>query len=199
MPAIKNKFFQSKAKVATSPLKLLVLLSSLLLCGAALAERSDGHDNDGDNRDNRGKGGKHSQGSDRKGQDRRDEDRQRRDRPGPDRQAPSRVEMRSGDYFQDRQRSAVHDYYGTQYRAGRCPPGWSKNGKACIPPGQVRYYSVGQRLAPAVIYHSLPAAMVVTLGAPPSGHRYVRVASDILLIAVGTGMVVDAIQDLGGM
>jgi Ni/Co efflux regulator RcnB len=32
---------------------------------------------------------------------------------------------------------------------------------------------------------------------PPSGYRYVRVASDILLIAAGTGMVVDAIQDLG--
>jgi hypothetical protein len=27
----------------------------------------------------------------------------------------------------------------------------------------------------------------------------VRVASDILLIALGTGMVIDAIQDLGGM
>ncbi len=74
-----------------------------------------------------------------------------------------------------------------------------KTQNGCRAPGQVRYYSVGQRLAPAVIYHTVPAAMVVTLGVPPSGHRYVRVASDILLIAVGTGMVVDAIQDLGGM
>jgi hypothetical protein len=32
-----------------------------------------------------------------------------------------------------------------------------------------------------------------------SAYRYVRVASDILLIAVGTGMVVDAIEDLGRM
>lgn len=38
--------------------------------------------------------------------------------------------------------------------------------------------------------------MVLTLGVPPSGYRYVRVASDILLIAVGSSMVVDAIQDL---
>jgi Ni/Co efflux regulator RcnB len=35
------------------------------------------------------------------------------------------------------------------------------------------------------------------LGYPPAGHRYVRVAADILLIAVGTGMVVDAIEDIG--
>ena len=107
--------------------------------------------------------------------------------------------MRAGAYFQERQRSAVHDYYGTQYRDGRCPPGLSRKHNGCMPPGQVRNYSVGQRLAPAVIYHTVPSAMVVTLGVPPSGHRYVRVASDILLIAVGTGMVVDAIQNLGGM
>jgi len=31
----------------------------------------------------------------------------------------------------------------------------------------------------------------------PSRHRFVRVASDILMIAVGTGMVVDAIEDIG--
>jgi len=32
---------------------------------------------------------------------------------------------------------------------------------------------------------------------PPAGYRYVRVAADILLIAVGTRMVADAITDLG--
>lgn len=30
-----------------------------------------------------------------------------------------------------------------------------------------------------------------------SGQRYVRVGADILLIAIGTAMVVDAIQELG--
>jgi Ni/Co efflux regulator RcnB len=35
------------------------------------------------------------------------------------------------------------------------------------------------------------------LGTPPAGHKFVRVASDILLIAVGTSLVVDAIEDLG--
>jgi Ni/Co efflux regulator RcnB len=210
MPFIQIKFPRSQAKWATSALRsqLLVLLSALLLSGVALAERSEGHgggrhDNVGD-REHRGNGGKHSQGSDRQGPemhstDRRGSDRKGQDRRDDDRQGPSRVEMRAGAYFQDRQRSAVHDYYGTQYRTGRCPPGLSRKHNGCMPPGQVRYYSVGQRLAPAVIYHTVPSAMVVTLGVPPSGHRYVRVASDILLIAIGTGMVVDAIQDLGGM
>jgi Ni/Co efflux regulator RcnB len=31
---------------------------------------------------------------------------------------------------------------------------------------------------------------------PPAGHRYVRVAADILLIAVGSSMVIDALEDL---
>jgi Ni/Co efflux regulator RcnB len=187
MPAIHAQCSQSHAKLATSGLclKLLLLLSALMLCGAALAQRPDGvgggrHDSgDRDNRDNRGKGGKHSQ--------------------GPDRQSSVRVEIRTGAYFQDRQRSALQDYYGTQHRAGRCPPGLSKKQNGCMPPGQVRYYSVGQRLAPSVIYHNVPSAIVVALGVPPSGHRYVRVAADILLIAIGTGMVVDAIQGLGSL
>ncbi len=35
------------------------------------------------------------------------------------------------------------------------------------------------------------------MGPPPLGYRYVRVAGDILLIATGTSMVMDAIMDLG--
>lgn len=209
MPFTQNMFsqskFQAQARVATSPLsrKLLVLLCSLLLCGAALAQKHDGpggrNDNDGGHLDNRGKGGQHSQRQDRKGSDQQVQARPGHDQRGSVRQGPARVQIQAGRFFQDRQRSAVHDYYGHQYRTGRCPPGLSRKHNGCMPRGQVRYYSVGQRLAPAVIYHTVPAAMVVTLGVPPSGHRYVRVASDILLIAIGTGLVVDAIQDLGGM
>lgn len=47
-----------------------------------------------------------------------------------------------------------------------------------------------------MVYYEVPRSVVVTLGVPPSGYRYVRVGSDILLIAVGTSMVVDAIEDL---
>jgi Ni/Co efflux regulator RcnB len=43
----------------------------------------------------------------------------------------------------------------------------------------------------------VPQPLVVKIGPPPSGYRYVRVASDILLIALGSRMVIDAVQDLG--
>jgi Ni/Co efflux regulator RcnB len=37
------------------------------------------------------------------------------------------------------------------------------------------------------------------MGRPPTGYRYIRVAQDILMIAAGTGIVVDAVYDLSNM
>lgn len=88
----------------------------------------------------------------------------------------------------------VRTYFENQYRAGRCPPGLAKKNNGCMPPGQARKWSVGQQLPRDVVYYSLPPTVVVQLGAPPQGHRYVRVAADILLIAIATQIVVDAIQ-----
>ena len=50
-----------------------------------------------------------------------------------------------------------------------------------------------------MIYYEVPPQLVVKIGTPPVGYKYVRVASDLLLIAAGTGMVIDAVQDLGRM
>lgn len=102
-------------------------------------------------------------------------------------------------YFGDSQRTVVRDYYGKPGRGGKCPPGLAKKHNDCVPPGHARRWSKGHQLPPDVVYYPVPQSVVVQLGVPPSGHRYVRVAGDILMIAVGTGMVVDAIQDLGGM
>lgn len=66
-----------------------------------------------------------------------------------------------------------------------------------MPPGQAKKYAVGQRLPNDVVYYPVPQSVSLQLGMPPSGYKYVRVASDILLIAVGSSMVIDAIQDLG--
>ncbi len=48
-----------------------------------------------------------------------------------------------------------------------------------------------------MVYYPVPASVQVQLGTPPAGYKFVRVATDILLIAVGTSMVIDAIEDLG--
>lgn len=108
------------------------------------------------------------------------------------------VEIRIGGYFGDRQRLVVHQDHQRMIRAGHCPPGLAKKGNGCMPPGQAqKAYRVGRPLPPGVVYYDLPPTLSVQLGPAPAGHRFVRVAADILLIAVGTGMVIDAIEDLG--
>jgi Ni/Co efflux regulator RcnB len=65
-----------------------------------------------------------------------------------------------------------------------------------VAPGHERRWSVGQRLPRNVVFYNLEPQVLSYLGPPPPRQRYVRVASDILLIATGTGMVLDAIDDL---
>lgn len=112
-------------------------------------------------------------------------------------QGGSQAQPRTGGYFGDRQRSEVQSYYRTQSRGGHCPPGLAKKNNGCMPPGQARKWSMGQPLPRDVQTYPLEPQVRVRLGVPPAGHEFVRVAGDILLIAAGTGMVVDAIQDLG--
>jgi Ni/Co efflux regulator RcnB len=99
--------------------------------------------------------------------------------------------------FDEHHRAAVHDYYAEEFHGGRCPPGLAKKHNGCMPPGQAKKWNVGHALPHDVVVYDLPPTLVVKIGVPPAGYRYVRVASDILLIAVGTNMVVDAIRDLG--
>lgn len=107
------------------------------------------------------------------------------------------AQVNAGSYFGDSQRKVIRNYYGEQSRAGRCPPGLAKKNNGCMPPGQARKWAVGQALPRDVVYYSVPQSVVIQLGVPPPAHRYVRVAADILLIAIGTNLVIDAIQDLG--
>ena len=90
-----------------------------------------------------------------------------------------------------------HVYGGHHAYRGHCPPGLAKKG--CMPPGHAKKWRRGYPLARGVIFHDLSPRMVRHLGRPPAGHQFVRVAQDILLIAVGTGMVVDAVYDLNNM
>ena len=137
-----------------------------------------------------GKGGKAERAERRDEQqgERRDEQRgERRDGPSAERRS----------HFEERHHALVRDYYGEQFRGSRCPPGLAKKQNGCMPPGQARKWEYGRPLPRDVVYYEVPQPLVVQIGLPPSGYRYVRVAGDILMIAIGTGMVVDAIQDLG--
>lgn len=102
-------------------------------------------------------------------------------------------------HFGERHRSVVHDYYRQHYSGSKCPPGLAKKNNGCMPPGQAKKWSRGRPLPRDVVFYDLPPALVIELGAPPPNHRYVRVAADILLITIGTGIVIDAVEDLSRM
>lgn len=93
-------------------------------------------------------------------------------------------------------RRIARDYYGAQIGKGKCPPGLAKKGNGCQPPGQAKKWQIGQPLARDVQFYEVPYELRVRLPAPPPNHRYVQVAGDILMIAVGSSMVVDAMEDL---
>lgn len=104
-------------------------------------------------------------------------------------------EARQGAYFDDHDRDSVRHYYASR-QGKKCPPGLAKKNNGCLPPGQAKKWNVGQPLPRDVVVYSVPQPILVTLPPPPPRHKYVRVAGDILLIAVGTQMVVDGINGL---
>ena len=118
---------------------------------------------------------------------------------GEMRESRASREVHPGAYFEPRHHQAVRDMYGQQIGKGKCPPGLAKKGNGCLPPGQAKQWAMGQPLPPDVVLYPVPLELQRRLGTPPAGYKYVRAASDILLIAVGTSMVVDAIEDLGGL
>ena len=116
--------------------------------------------------------------------------------PGPHRpaHAPMAADAPMATHFHSVQRQAAQAWFDEPEHRGFVPPGLAKKGG--LPPGQARLWKRGQPLPAGVIGYALPRSLELVLGPPPAGHRYVRVATDILLIAIGTGIVVDALEDI---
>ncbi|GAB6140898.1 hypothetical protein JCM14076_16270 [Methylosoma difficile] len=100
--------------------------------------------------------------------------------------------------FNDNHRTIVNNYYIQEYNSGHCPPGLAKRHNGCVPPGQ-RQWVLGRPLPQDVVVYELPPAVISQISIPMPGYRYVRVANDVLMLSVGTGIVMDAIRDLGGI
>ena len=80
--------------------------------------------------------------------------------------------------------NTIRDYYAGKPKKARG-----------LPPGQARQYARGKRLPPGIAKQALPPDLARRLSVPP-GHQYVVVDSDVLLITVSTGIVVDILVDI---
>lgn len=202
------KLTDIRAKAATG------LILATLMAGPVLAEKPEWA---GGGKPERAQGGKAERGGPQEkedtradkrdgtgGREQRDEDGrgragerdQARERDREHRVERSPSSPRVAAHFTEHHREIVHAYYGERFRAGDCPPGLAKKRNGCMPPGQAKKWRIGQTLPRDVVWYDAPGDIVLRLGMPPEGHRYVRVAADILLIAAGAGLVIDAIEDL---
>jgi hypothetical protein len=124
------------------------------------------------------------------------------DKPQKNKGKPDKGEASSQDAkitvaFAARERDAVSAYFVETRGRGNCPPGLAKKHNGCLPPGQVKKrYSVGQRLPETIIYEEPPRELIVRIGPPPSGYRYVVLDGDLVKLTLGTLLVVDSIEGL---
>jgi hypothetical protein len=99
--------------------------------------------------------------------------------------------------FTMEQRGAVQGWYAETYGRGNCPPGLAKKGNGCLPPGQAKKrYVVGQPLGPGIQYGPVRPELSVRIGPPPAGYLYGELDGDLVKLAAGTLLVVDAIGGL---
>jgi hypothetical protein len=95
------------------------------------------------------------------------------------------------------QRDKAQAYFVEKHGRGGCPPGLAKKNNGCLPPGQAKKrYTVGYALPKGIETHPLPADLSIRIGAPPAGYGYFMVDGDLVKLAVGTMLVVDAIAGL---
>jgi len=92
-------------------------------------------------------------------------------------------------------RSYVEDHYKSN-----CPPGLAKKNNGCLPPGQAKKrYEVGHRLPDDVVYEPVPRYILDRLHPAPSGYKYVKVDTDVLLIGEASKNIIDAVTLLSGV
>ena len=98
------------------------------------------------------------------------------------------------DFFTDDRRAIVRNYYAQSRQSGHCPPGLAKKNNGCQPPGQAKKWHTGEHFPRDVMYYDLPSALIAELGRTPDGAKIIQAGTDLLLISVGTGMILDALD-----
>ena len=99
--------------------------------------------------------------------------------------------------FSATQREAARSYFVQEHGRGKCPPGLAKKHNGCLPPGQAKKrYVVGHSLPHGIVVEELPVTLSGRIGPAPPGYRYGILDGDLVKLAVGTMLVVDAIEGM---
>ena len=118
------------------------------------------------------------------------QDRERRD-PAEEASVSVNVSLMFGAH----EREVAREYYVEHHGKGHCPPGLAKKHNGCLPPGQAKKrYAVGRPLDPTIAIAPVPQNLEIRIGPPPDGYVYGMVDGDLVKLAVGTLLVVDAVD-----
>lgn len=72
-----------------------------------------------------------------------------------------------------------------------CPPGLAKKAVPCVPPGQAKKWRLGERLPANTAWYEVSDWDRYGLPEPRDGSRYIMIDSEVLLVAIATGIVLD--------
>ncbi|NCC23363.1 MAG: hypothetical protein EOM26_13030 [Alphaproteobacteria bacterium] len=112
---------------------------------------------------------------------------------GPEARRGSDDHARGGILISREDREIIYGFLREE-RAKNCPPGLAKKNNGCLPPGQAKKYRIGHPLGDDVKYRDLPQRLLDLLGPAGKDRKYVMVNEEVLLIAEGTQLVLDAID-----
>jgi len=106
-------------------------------------------------------------------------------------------ETRVTNRFNVDERGRVQVFFVETHGRGKCPPGLAKKNNGCLPPGQAKKrYVVGRPLPSNIRFEPVPREVEVRIGPAPNGYQYGIVDGDLVKLALGTLLVVDAIDGL---
>lgn len=74
-----------------------------------------------------------------------------------------------------------------------CPPGLAPSPFPCIAPAPARPWTLGAPLPPDVAWYQVNDWDRFALPEPSKGSRYIMVDTEILLVAIATGIVLDVV------
>lgn len=83
---------------------------------------------------------------------------------------------------------------GAKNKAGKAIGIGPGNSGVLLPPGQAKKWARGQYLPKTIIWTPAPAIIIAKLKPVPPGHRYVVIDGQVLLIALATGLILDALD-----
>lgn len=116
-------------------------------------------------------------------------------RGGKEYRAPAAKNHRGPVKFDAGTRASINRYYAGYYKTAKsCPRGYKFRQNVCRPTGWTKQrYTIGKPLPRSVVMRPIPTNLYRQLPPAPSGHAYRFVDGDLLLIAAGKNIVVDAI------